>query len=71
MFSRDAEYSDFYVAFQASCREFTQGNLHASYLEFLILKEPVAVAEQSETWTAFDRSDAVIAGSNPAVGMVI
>jgi hypothetical protein len=32
-------------------------------------RKPVAVAEQSETWTVFDRSEAVIAGSNPALGM--
>jgi hypothetical protein len=30
---------------------------------------PVAVAEWSEEWTVFDRSEAVIAGSNPALGM--
>jgi hypothetical protein len=30
---------------------------------------PVPVAERSETWTVFDRSEAVIAGSNPALGM--
>jgi hypothetical protein len=29
----------------------------------------VAVAERSEEWTVFDRSEAVIAGSNPALGM--
>jgi hypothetical protein len=30
---------------------------------------PVAVAERFEAWTVFDRSEAVIAGLNPALGM--
>jgi hypothetical protein len=30
---------------------------------------PVAVAERFEAWTVFDRSEAVIAGSDPALGM--
>jgi hypothetical protein len=30
---------------------------------------PVAVAEQFEAWRVFDRSEAVIAGSNPALAM--
>jgi hypothetical protein len=29
----------------------------------------VAVAERSEAWTVFDRSEALIAGSNPHYGM--
>jgi hypothetical protein len=29
----------------------------------------VAVAERSEAWTVFDRSEAVIAVSSPAVGI--
>jgi hypothetical protein len=28
---------------------------------------PIAVAERSEAWTVFDRSEAVIVGSNPAL----
>jgi hypothetical protein len=35
----------------------------------LTLSSPVAVAEHSKTWTVFGRSEAVIAGSNPALGM--
>jgi hypothetical protein len=31
--------------------------------------QPVAVAERSGAWTVFDRSEAVIAGSNSALGM--
>jgi hypothetical protein len=30
---------------------------------------PVAVAERSEAWAVFGRSEAVIAGSDPALGM--
>jgi hypothetical protein len=30
---------------------------------------PVAVAELSEAWAIFDRSEAVNVGSNPAMGM--
>jgi hypothetical protein len=33
------------------------------------INEPVAVAERPEAWTVFDRSEAVIAGSNLALGM--
>jgi hypothetical protein len=35
----------------------------------LIQDKPVAVAERSATWTIFDRSEAVIAGSNTSLGM--
>jgi hypothetical protein len=31
--------------------------------------EPVAVAEQSEAWTVFDRLEGVIEGPNPALRM--
>jgi hypothetical protein len=31
--------------------------------------QPVALAERSEAWTVFDHSEAVIAGSNPSLGM--
>jgi hypothetical protein len=31
--------------------------------------KPVAVADRSEAWTVFDRSETVIAGSNPALYM--
>jgi hypothetical protein len=34
-----------------------------------ILAEPIAAAERSGARTVFDRSQAVIAGSNPALGM--
>jgi hypothetical protein len=30
---------------------------------------PVAVAERCEAWTVFDRSEAVIPASNPALSM--
>jgi hypothetical protein len=30
---------------------------------------PVAVSERSEEWTIFNRSEAVIVGSNPTLGM--
>jgi hypothetical protein len=30
---------------------------------------PVTVAERSEVWTVFDRSEVVIADSNPALDM--
>jgi hypothetical protein len=33
------------------------------------LPQPVAVANLSEVWTVFDRSEAVIAGSDPILGM--
>jgi hypothetical protein len=29
----------------------------------------VAVTERSEAWRVFDRSDSMIVGSNPALGM--
>jgi hypothetical protein len=32
-------------------------------------EEPIAVAERSEARTVFDRSEAVFASSNPALGM--
>jgi hypothetical protein len=35
----------------------------------LFFIQPVAVAERSEAWTVFDHSEAVIEGSNPALGM--
>jgi hypothetical protein len=39
------------------------------YIGLLSKLGPVAIAERSEAWTVFDRSEAVIAGSNPALGM--
>jgi hypothetical protein len=33
------------------------------------MRLPVAVVERSEEWTVFDRSEALIEGSNPALGM--
>jgi hypothetical protein len=35
------------------------------FSSFLILYMPVTVAERSEAWTVFTRSDAGIVGSNP------
>jgi hypothetical protein len=36
--------------------------------DFVNRTMPVAAAERSKAWTVFDRSEAVIAGSNPALG---
>jgi hypothetical protein len=44
---------------------------HKQEFSFVKFKGPVAVAERSEAWTIFDRSEAVITGSNPALGMDI
>jgi hypothetical protein len=35
----------------------------------IYIYKPVAVTERSEVWTVFDRSEAVIAASNPALDM--
>jgi hypothetical protein len=35
----------------------------------LTFASPVAVVEQSQAWTVFDRSETAIAGSNPALSM--
>jgi hypothetical protein len=40
-----------------------------SFIDWAINSLPVALAELSEVWTVFDRSEAVIADSNPALGM--
>jgi hypothetical protein len=47
-------------------------SVYAFYLEYystLMRQEPVAVAERSEAWTVFDRSEAAISGSNSSFGM--
>jgi hypothetical protein len=43
--------------------------MRPNLLEPVIVIEPVTVAERSEAWRVFDRSEAVIAGSNTALGM--
>jgi hypothetical protein len=50
---------------------YTTFNVQNIYLNNLLvyLRLPVAVAERSEAWTVFDRSEAVNAASNPALGM--
>jgi hypothetical protein len=39
------------------------------YPGYTAITLPVAVAERSAAWTVFDRLEAVIAGSNPALSM--
>jgi hypothetical protein len=38
-------------------------------IDHLYTPQPVAVAKRSESWTVFDRSEAVIMASNPVLGM--
>jgi hypothetical protein len=39
------------------------------FLEYYFIMTPVTVAELSEAWTVFDGSEAMIACSNPSLGM--
>jgi hypothetical protein len=44
-------------------------NIMKQNWDILLLGSPVTVAERSQAWTVFARSDAVIVGSNPTRGM--
>jgi hypothetical protein len=46
-----------------------QFTLYMNIKEDITHPQPVAVAEQSEAWTVFDRSETVMVGSSPVLGM--
>jgi hypothetical protein len=61
---------NFNIIHSYTCRSLKLSLLQVSEkISIVIFLKPVAVDERSEAWTIFDRSEAVIAGSNPALGM--